>query len=373
MIDSKANEQVCQLLEDIDKDLKGKEMGGLFTLGDRQNWSDVRLWIPTGCTVLDWLMTSYDAQDEPMGGGYACGRWYEIFGPEASGKTTSYIQAMIANQRQGGLNVLLDSETRLYKPRATRMGLDLSKLVMLNAEYLEKGIECIDLLCSKLAQRKALANMPVLIAWDTIAVSPTKAEFEGGKYAGGQAGGARGIHEMIRDLVTKLPSHNICLLLINQIRDTMRSYGKSTDTPGGRGLKFQASGRVEFKKVGVYNDPVKTDMISGIISRATIVKSSLFLPYGSCDIALNAKNGYDDLLTTIWFHLQSGLVKNASGRYRCEEYQGDKVTGKYLRDFLDLIREDELFQDFLKNKIREHVHLFWKKAASYSAKNEGEG
>lgn len=351
-------------LQSFLNDVKGtvdKDVPGLYTLGSQNNWSDIPSWVPSGCSLLDAAMTSYDKDGEISGQGYAAGRWYEIYGAESSGKTTSYIHAMVENQNRGGINALIDSETRLYKPRAARMGLDLDRLVMINAPYIEKGIEGIETLLDKLSDRKALAGRTVLFAWDTIAVSQTYDEYKGGLNSGGMAGKSRTIHEMIRELANKLPSQNACLLLINQIRDTMASYGKPTDTPGGRGIKFQASVRLEYSRSGVYNDPYNPEIMGGIIANVKITKSSLFRPYAIVPVALNFDTGFDEMLTLVNFMVANGVVVQKSGRYKCPEYQSETATGKYLRDFLDILKEDELFYDFLKGKIRPLAKNLWKK------------
>lgn len=361
------SDDINDLLTDLNTTLKNPE---LFQKGTSSNWSDIKGWISTGCFLLDLAMTSYNEKGEALGGGFARGRWYEIFGPESVGKTTLYLQAMAANAKAGGLNALIDSEARLYKPRAIKMGLDLDKVVMIDSPYLELGVESLTQLLKKIKDREALRGRPLIIAWDTIANVPTKAEYEKGMYASGQAAKARMIHEMIRDLTPHIAESNATLLLINQQIATMSSYGKATDTTGGSGTKYQSSARLELGKAGAYNSAVNRDEVEGIITRVRFVKSSLFKPMGEVEYAQNFESGIDDLLSIVNFSVRTKLVTSSGGRYKCPEYQEANATGKYLRDFLDLLREDDLFVEFLKNRAKESVKEFWKKAASYAEKDK---
>lgn len=345
----------------------------LFVVGTDQNWSDIPMWIPTGCHVLDVAMTSYDKDHKPLGHGWACGRWYEVFGAEAGGKTTLYIHGMIECQKMGGYPVLIDSEARFYKPRAERMGLDLSTCTFIDAPYIERGIEAIEKMLEMLQKNETMRTKPVFIAWDTIATVPTKAEYEKGKYAGGMMDKSRSIHQMVKDLTTVLPRSNACLVLVNQVRDNIGAtqYQKQTDTPGGWATKFQSSVRIEVQKFGQYVDPSAKDELAGIMTRYKFVKSSLFKPMGEVEVAMNSDDGIDDLTTLVNFHaLKSGVISAKSGRYKCEDYLGKDATGKYLSEFLKMIKNDELFFDFLKNRVSDHTKQFWSKAAGYASPKE---
>lgn len=363
-----------QELREIHKSLnESLKFPGLFNVGSDQNWSDIPFWIPTGCHVMDVAMTSYDKDYKPIGRGWACGRWYEVFGAEAGGKTTLYIHGMVQCQKMGGYVVLIDSEARFYKPRAERIGLDLSKVTFIDAPYLELGIESIDKLLSLFQKSETMSRVPVFIAWDTIATAPTKAEYEKGKNAGGMGGAPRGIHQMIRELVSKLPKGNACLVLVNQIRDNIGAtqYQKQTDTPGGWGTKFQSSVRIEVSKFGQYVKPEAKDELAGIMTRYKFVKSSLFKPLGDVEVAMDSEEGIDDITTLVNFHAQrSKIIDAKGGRYKCPDFQGKDATGKYLKDFLKYIKDDELFLDYLKNRVTDHTKQFWAKAASYAQPKE---
>jgi recombination protein RecA len=356
------SEQLEELVGDLNKQMKSP---GLMISGLSQAWSDVTGWLKSGSTLLDAVMTSIDEHNQPVGSGFALGRWYEVYGPESVGKSTIVEHLMVECQRVGGIPVLIDSEAGFYKPRAVRMGLDPAKYLMIEATYLEKGIEAMSSMLEAIKNKESLRGRPVLIAWDTIASCPTKREFEEGTYAGGMAEKPRILRGMVRDFASQLPGYSCCLVLVNQIGATFSSYGKQTDTGGGMGPKYQSSVRLSITKSGTFQDPYNPESVAGINMVVKFEKSKLFKPLAVVTLPLVFETGIDDLLSVINFHVQySQLVKNAQGRYKCPAYQGDAAPGKYLRDFMDLVKEDELFKDFLVSRVREHVHLLWGKPKS---------
>ena len=363
------------VLEGVNDKLKDSH---LFTRASDANWSDIPFWIPTGSTLLDIVMTSYDEHRNPVGSGWAGGRWYEVFGEEGMGKSTLIEHAFAETQKKGGIPEMIDSESKLYKPRAVQIGVDLNTLVLCDAPYVERGIESFNLMMEVIRKKPSLRDRPVLCAWDTIASAPTKNEYESGMYAGGQAEKARITRQMYRDLTSKLSGLGVCFILVNQVSDTMGGrYEKQTDTTGGRGAKYHASSRLELHRFGVYNDPYNKDVPAGIMVRIKFVKSSLFKPFAEVELPFNFETGIDNWLSLVQFHTTSSkLFTNRSGAYYSETFLGsspdkkDGPAGKRLPQLLDIIKEDELLQDQLVSKAREYGSLLWKKAASYADKDK---
>ena len=379
---SKQADQIQNVLDGINKKLKDP----LFTRGSQSNWSDIPGWTSTGSILLDAVMTSYDANRKPIGSGWAWGRWYEIYGPEASGKSTIVEHAFAETQKAGGTAALLDSESKLYKPRATQIGVDLDRLVLMDAPYIEAGIEGFNLLMEAVQNNKALQQRGALMAWDTLASCRTFNEYKYAnkgtlddkdedvkKWAGGMAEKARTIRGMFRDLTNKLPGYRACFILVNQLSSTMAGgkYEKQNDTTGGWGPRFHSSARLDVSKFGVYVDPYNKERLAGARVRVKFEKSSLFKPYAQVELPMDFETGVDNNLSLVEFHQSfTKLVVNKAGRYYCESFFGSEATGKYLPEFLTIVKQDELFRDFLLQKLRENVDCFWRKAAGYADKDK---
>lgn len=371
---------LVKVLGDLNSDLKDPT-GRLFTIGSEDNWSNVHTWISTGSTLLDIVMTSKDKDGNPLGSGWACGRWYEVFGEEGMGKSTLTEHGLAETQKAGGIGGFIDSESKLDKPRAARIGVDLSKLVMNDAPFVERGIECFNTLMEALQKKPSLKGRPIFYVWDTIANAPTKKEYEEGQYSGGMAEKSRITRQMYRDLTSRLSGYNCCFVLVNQVSDTMGGpYQKQTDTTGGRGSKYLASARLELQRFGVYNDPDNSEIPQGIMVRVKFVKSSMFKPFAEVELPFNFETGIDNWLSLVQFHTShTKMFVNKSGLYYSRDFMGnlddkgnkiDGKAGKRLGPLLAMIREDELLQDQLINKARENGHLLWKKAASFASKGQ---
>ena len=371
--DPKFSQDLAATLGKLNTELSDpKHPGVLFTLGSEVNWSDVNTWISTGSTLLDLAMTSYDKDGKPAGSGWACGRWYEVFGEEGMGKTTLVEHAFAETQKIGGIAGLIDSESKLYKPRAERIGINLQHMVLNDAPYVERGIESFTTFMEAVQKKESLRHRPVMYAWDTIASAPTKKEYEEGMYAGGQAEKARITRQMYRDLTNKLSGFNACFIMVNQVSDTMGGpYAKQTDTTGGRGAKYHASARLEMQRFGVFADPDNKDLPQGIMVRIKLVKSSLFKPFAEVELPFNFETGIDNLLSLVQFHTNSTkLIQNKGGRYYSEEFFGKDTAGKYLGDTMKMVRDDELIQDQMIGRAKDFAGLLWKKAASYASKKD---
>lgn len=336
---------------------------GILITGLDTSWSDIPGWLSTGSTLLDAIMTSFDAKDQPLGSGLALGRWTEIFGLESTGKTTLYTQWMIECQRQGGIPCLIDSEARFYKPRAQKMGLNLGGLLEVKAEWFEKGLECIENTLEMAQKNEGIRGRPLLFCWDTIATVPTKKEFEEGAYAGGMAEKPRLLRAMARDLATQLAQFNAHLVLVNQVGATMNSYGKQQDTSGGGGPKYQSSVRLEISKAGQFADHNKQDEIAGIITRVKVVKSSLFRPLAQVDLPLYFSSGINDQLSVIQHLIKTGDVQSKGGRYYYPAYFGEGAPGKYLRDLIAAVADDEILYQTMKSRCKETIGVCWQKVA----------
>jgi RecA/RadA recombinase len=238
------------------------------------------------------------------------------------------------------------------------MGLVLEGLLEIKAEYFEKGLEAILTTLDKISKDEKLNGRPVIFFWDTIATVPTKAEFERGAYAGGMAEKPRLLRAMARDLASQLSQYNAHLVLVNQVGATMNSYGKQQDTSGGGGPKYQASVRLELSRAGMFNEG---DNVAGIITRVKVIKSSLFRPLATVELPIYFNSGLNDHLSVVQHLLKTGDVQNRGGRYYYPSYFGNDAAGKYLKDFVPLVVEDEILYHTMKKRCFETIGLCWQK------------
>ena len=189
--------------------------------------------IPSGCLSLDWA----------LGGGYPRGRMVEIFGSEASGKTTLALAAAAAAQKAGGTAAYIDAEHALDTAWAHTVGVDVGTLLLSQPDSGEQALEIAGALVG--------SGAVDLVVVDSVAALVPRIELSG-EMGGVQAGfQERLMSQAMRRLAPAAARSQTCLIFLNQIRGTAgRRYGAPETTAGGISLKTHASLRVEVRRTG---------------------------------------------------------------------------------------------------------------------------
>ncbi|MEK7467313.1 MAG: recombinase RecA [Planctomycetota bacterium] len=216
--------------------------------------------ISTGSLTLDLALG---------GGGIPRARVSEIFGPEASGKTTVCLHLAANAQKHGGTAAFIDAEHALDPVYAKKIGVDVGSLLLSQPDNGEQALEIADLLVR--------SNSVDLIVIDSVAALAPRVELEGemgDQHVGLQA---RLMSQALRKLTGSLGKSNTAIVFTNQIREKIGvMYGNPETTPGGRALKFYASVRIETRRITSIKDG---ENVIGNRSKATIVKNKLAPPF----------------------------------------------------------------------------------------------
>lgn len=216
------------------------------------------------------LATGIEPLDLVLGGGWPLGRMVELYGQPSSGKSLICLRTIAAAQRAGLECVYIDAEQTFDKKFATANGVDINKLILVQTSLGEDIFEIM---------YKLLPAEPGVIVVDSVASLITKAEFEESIEQQFMAVKAR----MMSRGLPKLNQLNkkTLILFINQIRNTLTMYGAPTTTPGGNGLKFFASIRMEVKNPSekITKDGKKTGDIIGQYVFFRTTKNKTFRPH----------------------------------------------------------------------------------------------
>jgi recombination protein RecA len=220
--------------------------------------------------VVNGISTGSLALDLALGGaGIPRARVSEIFGPEASGKTTVCLHLVANAQRSGGTAAFIDAEHALDPNYARKIGVNLDSLLLSQPDSGEQALEIADLLVR--------SNSVDIIVIDSVAALAPRAELEGemgDQHVGLQA---RLMSQALRKLTGSLGKSQTAIVFTNQVREKIGvMYGNPETTPGGRALKFYASVRVETRRVTAIKDGENT---VGHRARATVVKNKLAPPF----------------------------------------------------------------------------------------------
>lgn len=297
--------------------------------------------IPTGVDTLDII----------TGGGYPSGRIVEIYGKESVGKTLMALKTIAVNQKIGLNCAFIDSEKTFDFEWAEKQGVDIEDLVVYQPEYGELSIDFI----KELIQSNAMD----MIILDSIEGIVPKQEIEASSEEAQVAIKARMMNKAVRvwNSVISSSERKPLVLCINQMRLTMEKYNPTT-TPGGMGMKYFTSIRIELTRGKTQKDP-KTKEKRYVEIRAKTDKNKVSIPgkYGYWTMYIGEDEafppGYCESTNFIISQAKYiGLVKSAGAWF----YYGDeKFQGK--QEFVDYIYDNpEIYKDFMNKIIKEVKH-----------------
>ena len=214
--------------------------GSIMKLGSQAVF-DVPV-IPSGSLALDKALGI---------GGLPRGRVCEIFGPEASGKTTLALHAVAGAQKQGGIAAFIDAEHALDTAYAKKLGLNCDELLVAQPDTGEQALEITDMLV-----RSGTIDIIVI---DSVAALVPRAEIEGEMGDSHMGLQARLMSQALRKLAGTISKTLTALIFINQIRMKIGVvFGNPETTPGGIALKFYASVRLDIRRIGAIKDGQET-------------------------------------------------------------------------------------------------------------------
>ncbi len=304
-------------LQQIEKQF-GK--GAVMRLGERAR---IRVpVIPTGSLSLDIALGV---------GGYPRGRIVEIYGPEASGKTTLALHAIANVQKEGGIAAFIDAEHALDPEYARRLGVDLDNLLISQPESGEQALD--------IAETLVRSGAVDLIVVDSVAALVPSAEISG-EMSDSQVGlQARLMAKAMRKLVGVLSKSQTCAIFINQVRMKIgQMYGSPETTPGGLALKFHASVRLDIRRIG----SVKAgDQIIGNKVRVKVVKNKLAPPFREAEFEIIYGEGISREAELLDLGLKTGILKRSGSWYSWGEKQlgqGAEKARLYLKEHPEVAR-----------------------------------
>jgi recombination protein RecA len=266
-------------------------------------------------------------------GGFPKGRVIEIYGPEASGKTTICLHAIADVQKEGGVAAFIDVEHALDPARAQKIGVNLDELLISQPDYGEQALEIAETLI-----RSGGVDIVVI---DSVAALVPKSEIEGEMGDAQMGVQARLMSQAMRKLTAAISRTKTLVIFTNQLRMKIGvMFGNPETTTGGNALKFYATQRLDIRKIGNIQEG---DKIVGSRHRVKVVKNKVAPPFRIAEFDMD-ENGVSRVGDVVDIGVLEGVVEKSGSffKYKSEVIaQGREAAKAYLTDNLNVMKEIE--------------------------------
>lgn len=290
--------------------------------------------VSTGCLSLD-IITGV--------GGFPCGRVTEIYGPEASGKTTLALQAIAEAQKAGGYAAFIDAEHALDPTYAQKLGVNIDELYIAQPDFGEQALEIAEILVRS-------GGVDIIVI-DSVAALVPKAELEGDMGDSHMGLQARLMSQALRKLTAIVARSKTVFIFLNQLREKIGMFmGNPETTTGGKALKFYSSMRVEVRKILTLKSG--TDIVGGR-TRIKIVKNKVSPPFRDTEVDLLFGKGISREGDIIDLGVTHGVVNKTGSWYS----YGEEKLGQGKMAVTKLLEENKELYEELKLKILQKVGL----------------
>ncbi|WP_440999584.1 recombinase RecA [Fodinibius sp. SL11] len=305
--------------------------GTIMRLGDEAT-QDVPS-ISTGSLMVDYALGV---------GGVPRGRVTEIYGPEASGKTTLALHVIAEAQKAGGYAAFVDAE-HAFDPRyAKNLGINTDELLVSQPDSGEQALEITETLIRS-------AALDVIVV-DSVAALVPRAELEGEMGDSHMGLQARLMSQAMRKITGIINKTRTSVIFINQIREKIGvMFGNPETTSGGRALKFYSSVRLDIRRIGSLK---KGDDMVGNRTKVKVVKNKVAPPFKEVEFNIIYGKGISRMAEILDMAVEFDIIEKRGSWYR---YGGEPI-GQGTDNAIEFLESDPELTEKIEKQVREQMN-----------------
>src|SRR5438067_9914153 len=306
--------------------------GSIMRLGERE------------VSDIPAISTTSISLDAAIGvGGVPRGRVIEIFGPEASGKTTLALHIVAEAQKAGGVAAYIDAEHATDADYAANLGVNIDDLLIAQPDSGEQALEITEALVR--------SNGVDVIVIDSVAALVPRAELDGEMGDSLPGLQARLMSQALRKLTAIVAQSNTCFIFINQIREKIGvMWGNPETTSGGRALKFYASLRLDIRRIGAIKDG---DRVVGNRTKVKVVKNKVAPPFRECEFDIMYGEGISREGDVIDLGVTNKVVEKSGAWF---SYKGERL-GQGRENAKQTLKDQPLVLEKIRNEVKKALGL----------------
>ncbi len=307
--------------------------GSIMRLGEERALVPVEV-IPTGALTLDIALGV---------GGVPRGRVTEIYGPEASGKTTLSLHIIANAQKMGGQAAFIDAEHALDPRYSKNLGVDLENLLLSQPDTGEQALE--------IAETLVRSNAVDVIVIDSVAALVPRAELEGEMGEAHMGLQARLMSQALRKLVASISRTKTCCIFVNQIREKIGvMFGSPETTTGGRALKFYSSIRMEIRRTA---NITQANKVIGTHNRVRVVKNKVAPPFREAEFDILYNQGISWEGSLLDAGVEYGVIERSGTWF---SYKGNRI-GQGRENARQFLKENPEIAKEMEREVRKRAGL----------------